>query len=70
MFKTLFGDMSKVRVLAFIILMVLVSVLAIVVPVTKKDAVECFFLFVAFCFFLECCFPVDETQIKNKKRKK
>ncbi len=70
MFKTLFGDMSKVRVLAFIILMALVWVLANVVPVNKKDAVECFFLLVAICFFLECCSPVDESRTKNKKRNK
>ncbi|MBT8175008.1 MULTISPECIES: hypothetical protein [Acinetobacter calcoaceticus/baumannii complex] len=70
MFKTLFGGMSKARVAAFIILMALVPVLANVVPVNKKDAVECFYLLVAFFFLLECCTPVDETKTKNKKGKK
>ncbi|HEN9526057.1 TPA: hypothetical protein U9I80_000288 [Acinetobacter baumannii] len=70
MFKTLFGGMSKTRLLAFIILMLLVSVLACVVPTNKKDAVECFYLLIAFFFLLECCTPVDETKTKNKKGKK
>ncbi|MDP7811611.1 hypothetical protein [Acinetobacter pittii] len=52
MFKTLFGGMNKVRVVGFIILLLLVAVLINVVPVNKKDAVEGFYLLVAFFFYL------------------
>lgn len=69
MFKTIFGGMTKFRAISYFILLAAISVLNAVVPDSKQDFVQCFYLFVGLCFWFECCAPVDETKVRNKKRK-
>jgi|LULX01.1.fsa_nt_gb hypothetical protein len=69
MFKAILGNMTKFRAFSYFILLVVISVLNAVVPDSKQDLVQCFYLLVGLCFWFECCSPVDETKVRNNKRK-
>ena len=50
MFKAIFGSMTKFRAFSYFILLVVISVLNAVVPDSKQDLVQCFYLLVGLCF--------------------
>lgn len=68
MFKAIFGGMTKFRVISYFILLAALAVLNAAVPPAKQDIVGCFYFFVLFVFSFECCYPVDETKARKKRK--